>query len=253
MESCRDVLDAIKALGGKNCSYQTLADKLGVSTTTYSFKAKISSSKQYGFIENFRSIIQLSERGKLLIYPTQNVNEKEILLGCFQNPTLYVKIIQNFLGKPLPSVEHLSNELMKPYYGMTATGKNIAADCFIKNAEYIGALQNGILTFDNILDSGASSTEDDIVTNLENGATPTSDNNISMASNGSSGMQHYVSPVTAGYRFQIPMLSGKNAEIYLPDDISETDIDFFQRYVEAMLPLFMDNLRKKISKGTAAE
>ena len=99
MESCRDILNAIKALGGKNCSYQTLADKLGVNVTTYSFKAKISSSKQYGFIENVKNVIQLSERGRLLVYPTQNVTEKEILLGCFQNPTLYGKIIQNFLGK----------------------------------------------------------------------------------------------------------------------------------------------------------
>lgn len=253
MESCRDILNAIKALGGKNCSYQTLADKLGVNVTTYSFKAKISSSKQYGFIENVKNVIQLSERGRLLVYPTQNVNEKEILLGCFQNPTLYGKIIQNFLGKALPSIEHLGNELMKPYYGITATGKNTAAECFIKNAEYVGALQNGILTFDNILDTGTSSLEDDSINDIEDCTTSESDSATKATNDSSNANTQNSTPPTTGYRFQIPMLSGKSAEIYLPDDISETDIDFFLKYVEAMLPLFMSNLRKKLAKEDATE
>ena len=241
MESCYDILNAIKALGGKSCSYQTLADKLGTSITTYSFKAKISYSKQYGFIENIKNVIQLSERGRLLIYPTQNVNEKEILLGCFQNPTLYGKLIQNFLGKALPPTDRLSNELMKPYYGITATGKDVAAECFIKNAEYVGALQNGILTFDNILDVEVPVSAESVEKGDGDTVSPPSENNNIIP-------QRPIASSVLGYRFQIPMLSGKSAEIYLPEDISETDIDFFQKSIEVMLPLFMNNLREKLAE-----
>ncbi len=251
MESCYDDLNAIKSLGGKSCSYQTLADKLGTSVTTYSFKAKISSSKQYGFIDNVKNVIQLSERGRLLIYPTQNINEKEIILGCFQNPTLYGKIIQNFLGKALPSIDRLSNELIKPYYGITTTGKDVAAECFIKNAEYVGALQNGILTFDNILDSGAQ-TSIDGVENRDSDSNKNANNTLQSSDNDIIS-QRPITPSTIGFRFQIPMLSGKCAEIYLPEDISETDIDFFQKSIDVMLPLFMNNLRERLIKKNTTE
>lgn len=121
---------------------------MGTSITTNSFKAKISSSKQYGFIENIKSVIQLTERGRFLIYPTSNDVERNILLECFQSPPLYVILIQSYLGKALPAVDKLANELIKPLYGITTTAKDLAAECFKKNAEYVGALQNGILTFD---------------------------------------------------------------------------------------------------------
>ena len=245
MESCYDVLNALKSLNGKNCSYETLASKMGVSVTTYSFKAKVSSSKQYGFIENLRNVIQLSERGKALIYPTQAVNEKEILLGCFQNPALYGKIIQNFLGKPLPPNDKLANELMKPFYGIKASGKDIAADCFIKNAEYVGALQNGILSFDNIVDTKSPVLQEE----MEECPSPDQEvNTTDFALSSTSKTVNSPSPALSGYKFQIPMLSGKIAEIYLPNDISDADIDFFEQSSHFMLPLFLKNLRDKIAK-----
>ncbi len=244
MESCLDVLNALKSLNGKNCSYETLAAKMGVSVTTYSFKAKVSSSKQYGFIENLRNVIQLSERGRALIYPTQTVNEKEILLECFQNPALYGKIIQNFLGKPLPSTDKLANELMKSSYGIKASGKDLAAECFIKNAEYVGALQNGILSFDNVLDIKTSSPQEEVEEDFASvQGTVVSDESCTSYSK----KPITQGQLTSGYRFQIPMLSGKSAELYLPDDISDADISFFEQSITFMLPLFLKNLRDRMA------
>lgn len=244
LEECFDVLNAIKALGGKSCSAQAIATKMGVSITTKSFKAKISSSKQYGFIDNIKSVIQLAERGRSLIYPTSTVVERNVLLECFQSPPLYAKLIQNFLGKALPSTEKLSNELIKPLYGITVTAKDNAAECFVKNAEFVGALQNGILTFENVatveqLSENIEETEEDISEEVNN----KTDTQKSIQSS------KQTSIANTGYHFQIPMLSGATAEIYLPDNIKIIDLDFFEQAVNCMLPLFIKNLKTTLSES----
>lgn len=244
LEECFDVLNAIKALGGKSCSAQAIATKMGVSITTKSFKAKISSSKQYGFIDNIKSVIQLAERGRSLIYPTSTVVERNVLLECFQSPPLYAKLIQNFLGKALPSTEKLSNELIKPLYGITVTAKDNAAECFVKNAEFVGALQNGILTFENVatveqLSENIEETEEDISEEVNN----KTDTQKSIQSS------KQTSIANTGYHFQIPMLSGATAEIYLPDNIKIIDLDFFEQSVNCMLPLFIKNLKTTLSES----
>ncbi len=245
LEECFDVLNAIKALGGKSCSAQAIATKMGVSITTKSFKAKISSAKQYGFIDNIKSVIQLAERGRSLIYPTSTVVERNVLLECFQSPPLYAKLIQNFLGKALPVTEKLSNELIKPFYGITVTAKDNAAECFVKNAEYVGALQNGILTFENVATVDQPSeeideTEEGILEEITNNKTDTQQ-----------AVQNSRQPNIAntGYHFQIPMLSGATAEIYLPDNIKIIDLDFFEQSVNCMLPLFIKNLKTTLSES----
>lgn len=244
LEECFDILNAIKALGGKSCSAQAIATKMGVSITTKSFKAKISSSKQYGFIDNIKSVIQLAERGRSLIYPTSTVVERNVLLECFQSPPLYAKLIQNFLGKALPSTEKLSNELIKPLYGITVTAKDNAAECFVKNAEFVGALQNGILTFENVatveqLSENIEETEEDISEEVNN----KTDTQKSIQSS------KQTSIANTGYHFQIPMLSGATAEIYLPDNIKIIDLDFFEQSVNCMLPLFIKNLKTTLSES----
>lgn len=238
IEECLEILNIIKGMGGKNCSVQSIADKMGVSITTNSFKFKISSSKQYGLIDNIKGVIQLTERAKTLLYPTVGVSEKEILLACFQSAPLYAKIIQNFLGKALPSLEKLANELMiKPEYGITVTAKKVAAECFIKNAEYLGVLQNGILTFD-------VSHEEEVVAMEDVQSISPKEEPIESKTTTS---REPEAP-KSGYRFQIPMLSGKNAEIYLPENISETDLEFFEQSVNYMLPLFIKNLKTTLDK-----
>ena len=248
LEECFDVLNAIKALGGKSCSAQAIATKMGVSITTKSFKAKISSSKQYGFIDNIKSVIQLAERGRSLIYPTSTVVERNVLLECFQSPPLYAKLIQNFLGKARSEERRVGKEclleLIKPLYGITVTAKDNAAECFVKNAEFVGALQNGILTFENVatveqLSENIEETEEDISEEVNN----KTDTQKSIQSS------KQTSIANTGYHFQIPMLSGATAEIYLPDNIKIIDLDFFEQSVNCMLPLFIKNLKTTLSES----
>lgn len=247
IEACYDVLNAIKSLGGKSCSYQAVADKMNTSLTTYSFKAKISSSKQYGFIENLKSVIQLSEYGRQLVYPTADTNEKAILLECFQAPILYSKLIQAYQGKALPPANKLANELIKPIYGITTAAKDIAADCFVKNAEFVGALQNGLLTFDGILEVSSTMAFD----NVDSSSTDSNSTTPEINSTNSKPNTPQTTPTSkSGYKFQIPMLCGGAAEIYLPEDITPTDIDFFEKSIDVMLPLFMANLKERLLKAT---
>lgn len=51
-----------------------------------------------------------------------------------------------------------------------------------------------------------------------------------------------------GYRFQIPMLSGATAEIFLPNNIKPIDLEFFEQSVNCMLPLFIKNLKATLTE-----
>lgn len=242
IEECLEILNILKSLGGKSCSVQTIADKIGVSVTTNSFKAKISSAKQFGLIDNVRGVIQLTERGRSILYPTSSVIEKDILIDCFQSAPLYIKIIQSFIGKALPSPERLANELLKPMYGITVAGKDLAADCFIKSAEYLGIIQNGILTFDKSENTDAETT----VENVDDEITETQ---VEVQDKKSTTQTEKSVALNSGYHFQIPMLSGATAEIYLPDNIKIIDLDFFEQAVNCMLPLFIKNLKTTLSES----
>lgn len=234
IEECLEVLEIIKSLGGKPCAPQAIAEKLGVSITTYSFKAKISSSKQYNFIDNARNVIQLTEHGRSLIYPTANVNASQLLLDSFQHPQLYAKLIQAYEGKALPAEDRLANELLKPNYGLTVAAKDIAAKCFYRNAEYVHALENGILSLARSTQSEEAQVEDN------NTASP----NVSEHEQiDCKSLDTQKTKQSVGYRFQIPMLSGAIAEIFLPADIKVIDLEFFEQSINYMLPMFIKNLK----------
>lgn len=242
IEECLEILNILKSLGGKSCSVQTIADKIGVSITTNSFKAKISSAKQFGLIDNVRGVIQLTERGRSILYPTSSVIERDILIDCFQSAPLYIKIIQSFMGKALPSPERLANELLKPMYGITVAGKDLAADCFIKSAEYLGIIQNGILSFDKLENTDTET----VVENVDDGIIETQ---VEIQDKKSTTQTEKSVAFNSGYHFQIPMLSGATAEIYLPDNIKIIDLDFFEQAVNCMLPLFIKNLKTTLSES----
>ncbi len=230
---CLDFIQKISSFNLKAVSYQEIAKKYGLSsTTTKSFTAKIGAAKQFGLISTSQGTIQLTDASKRLLFPTGEPI-REIELQCFSQPPLYANLIKKFDGSAIPQIELLSNILMSEYR-ITRGAKDSAAKCFLESANQLGLIHGGVLFFSDAQNVSSSAE-----------ALPEE----SLQSDGQSSKQE--SPVTistpliseADYITQtIPCAEGKIARISIP--INATDDDLY--LIHDMLEIIMKR-RFKIS------
>lgn len=235
ISECYEFIKQVDSLGGKAVSYASILDLLGLtSPTTKSFLSRISASKQYGFITTGGSTVQLTDLAKHILYPVNGeIETRSLLIESFSNPPLYEKLIARFKDKAVPPKNQLSNILMNEYRIIKQVKDN-AAGCFIDSASYLGLLKNGVLCFDEI--------EHDSSYKSKSSASTTSHDNI--VSNENTISDHEES----GYNFEIPTLGKKTAKFYIPDGVTEKDLDYIKLYIENMLPVFLDNLKSEIKQ-----
>ena len=144
-EECVEFIKKIDRYNGK-VTYDTVAQDYGLKTaTTKSFAYKLSTSKQFGLVKTTGgSVVELTDLAKNYLYPVNENTESMIKLQCFQMPPLYVKLIERFNGRALPSETQLANILLQSYE-IVKSAKDNAARCFIINAEQMGVKINGVL------------------------------------------------------------------------------------------------------------
>lgn len=237
INECLDVVFIINKIGGKLVSTSRIAEELKVSITTNSFRAKLSTCRQFNLIKIAgASTLQLTDLSKRVLFPTSDMSKCEAIRQAFMSAPLYQKLCQRFENQALPNKERLGNILLQEY-GITKAAKDVAAEQFINSAEQIGILKNGVLIFEdepthnNTIESsdGDQQESEPIDTKL----------------NSRNELNH--TPVLAGYRFEIPTLSGTFAQFIIPLDVSVKDLDFIEKYIQTMLPIFMTNLREEKS------
>lgn len=245
--------------GNKAISYSTIYTNMGLSSPhTKSFLYRISAAKQYGLITTGGNTAQLTEAAKHILNPVSNDEKGQLLIKVFTNPPLYAQLIERFKNIEIPPKEQLANILMHNY-NIIKPVKDKAAECFIKSAESVGLLQNGILY--------AGLDENDI----KNENICKNDKPIQIKENTDAQTEQITQPaqetqeqtqnqiqtqaqgqaqnnLKTGYNFEIPILSGQTAKFYIPDGASEKDIDYIKLYVEKMLPVFLDNLKVEIGE-----
>ncbi len=259
IEQSIEFVKQIESLGGKAVSYASILSLLKLSSpSTKSFLSRISASKQFGFITTGGSTVQLTDSARHILNPTTDDEKKRLLAEAFNKPPLYIKLLERFKNKALPQKEQLSNILMHEYHIIKSV-KDRATECFIKSAESVGLLQNGILY--------AGLDENDI----KNENICKNDKPIQIKENTDAQTEQITQPaqetqeqtqnqiqtqaqgqaqnnLKTGYNFEIPILSGQTAKFYIPDGVSEKDIDYIKLYVEKMLPVFLDNLKVEIGE-----
>ncbi len=235
ISECCDFIKLIDTFGGKSVSYASILDKMKLtSPTTKSFTTRISASKQYGFITTGGSTVQLTELARHIIYPPDGPEETQrLLIESFSKPPLYEKLIERFKDKAIPPKEQLSNILMNEYRIIKRV-KDIAAECFIESASYLGLLKNGVLCFDAIEDNP---------NDPEKNTSAEETSNSDVQNESSSSYQQ-----EGGYNFEIPTLGKKVARFYIPGDVTEKDVAYIKLYIEKMLPDFLDNLKSEIKQ-----
>ena len=222
----------IDSLGGKSVSYASVLDSMGLSSpTTKSFLNRISASKQFGFITTGGNTVKLTDFAKRILYPTTGESEShKLLIEAFSNPPLYAQLIKRFENKTIPPQTQLSNLLMNEYRIIKQV-KDKAAKCFIESANYLGLLDNNILCINPEQKIDVQNEEQKINSDhCENTQKPIDESNQQ----------------TNGYMFEIPTISKKNVQIFIPDKVTEKDIDYIKFYIEKMLPIFLENLKTEI-------
>lgn len=238
ISECYDFVRQIDKLGGKAVSYASILNTMGLtSPSTKSFLNRIGASKQFGFITTGGSTAQLTDLARRILYPSAGeLESKKLLIEAFCNPPLYARLITRFRDKAVPSQSQLGNILMNEYRIIKQVKDN-AAKCFIESADYLGLLKNGVLCMDMDITQSQSSPS-----NIDNQEAQSTQADFSQEGSEKTN-QH-----EDGYLFEIPTMSKKTASFYIPDGVTEKDIDYIKLYIEKMLPVFLENLKTEIPK-----
>lgn len=236
ISDCYEFIGLIDSLGGKSVSYASILDLMGLtSPTTKSFLSRIGASKQFGFITTGSSTAQLTDLARHILYPSAGETEKQkLLIEAFSNPPLYAKLVGRFKDKAVPASGQLGNILMNEYRIIKQVKDN-AAKCFLDSANYLGLLKNGVLCMDEV--SGQPQPE--VFSQEEQSENLDSTERIQK-------IDESVRSQEEGYLFEIPTMGKKTARFYIPDGVTEKDIDYIKLYIEKMLPVFLDNLKTEL-------
>lgn len=238
LDECVEFIRLVNNIGGRKVGLSSIADSLGVSPATYSLRAKVSSSKQFGLIKSNGGAVELCDIAKKILYPTDDASSKQLLVECLLTAPLYKKLIEKYNDSAVPSIERLGNILLQEH-SITRTAKDNAAKKFIASLEYAGVLQNGVLLLDDCEserqesgDSNDNESFEQAHTGIENdtSSNPMTDRKADMKA----------------YHFAIPTLSGATAQVTIPKDITVKDLDYILLYIQSMLPAFIDNLKEEI-------
>lgn len=238
LDECVDFIRLVNSLGGRKVALSSIAESIGVSPTTYSFRAKVSSSKQFGLVKSTGGTVELCDIAKKILYPTDDASVKQLLIQCLMNAPLYKKLIEKYNDNAVPTIERLGNILLQEH-NITRAAKDNAAKKFVASLEYAGVLQNGVL----LLETCTEGLLED-KSAKDNGPTEQTNDVIeeSAASNPMSDKKVEVS----AYHFAIPTLSGATAQVTIPKDVTAKDLDYILLYIQSMLPAFIENLKEEI-------
>ncbi|MBS4008230.1 MAG: hypothetical protein KGZ45_07395 [Clostridium sp.] len=219
LEECINFTRLVDSLGGKSVSEQNILDALNIANRlTRSYTSKVSSSKQFGLLEEKDKQFFITPLAKKILYPTSKEDNKKLYYDSFISPALYQKLVDRFAGKSLPEVNILGNILTNDF-DILKTVKDKAAETFIKSGEFAGAVVEGVL-----------------VTYKDNSCTESEQVGIK---NPVTNMEEKIE-VASDIKYQelkLAMTEGGFAYLKIPTDIAKTDIERLKMFLDiAVIP-----------------
>jgi hypothetical protein len=138
MEECRGVPEALKQYNAGNpWSPKELAKsmKSGLANKFFYLTA---SSRDYGFTTGTREAekIELSDLGRMLVYPKFPEQEVEALQKAFRAIDLFRNVYDYYQGQNLPDIQYLKNTL-KTEFGLDEELQDDFYDVYQKNLTYL--------------------------------------------------------------------------------------------------------------------
>jgi len=146
LAECMEFARIVDRLGGRDVSEKSVLSELGLSSrATKSYTGKLTSSRQFGLLDYRAHTLSITEKAKLILYPTEEqeeVQRKRLLIEAFCSSSLYKQLIQRFQGKRIPQLDTLANILMNEYK-IAKTAKDVASRVFVDSANFVGVLTEG--------------------------------------------------------------------------------------------------------------
>ncbi|MGD0743635.1 MAG: hypothetical protein ABSA45_00625 [Verrucomicrobiota bacterium] len=137
------VAEAVRDLGGNNApvSRSLLAQHLKYAETGPSFFQRVAASKSFGVIDG-RGSYSLTELAKQYFYPTVENGKESAAVKMLTFPKSFGLLVQKFDGGKLPGNEMIGN-IIHAEADIPVSKKNILAGCFVRSAQFIGAIDTG--------------------------------------------------------------------------------------------------------------
>ena len=132
------VARAIHENAGIECATDQLAGYMRQTTTSGTFRQRVSTARIFGLVETERGGVRLTERGRGIVEPA---NEAQARADAFLGVPLYRAIYENYRGRMLPPTAALQREMQNLGVSSKQTGK--ARQAFERSAEQAGLFATG--------------------------------------------------------------------------------------------------------------
>lgn len=217
LSSCIEFVQVVDRLGRNQVAEGSLLSELKLgSRSTKSYTGKLSSCRQFGLLESKAGLLSVTERARLILYPTEeqkDVQIKKLRIEAFRSPPLYQKLISKFDGKGVPKVETLANILMNECKIAKAV-KNNAAKVFVSSAKFAGVLGD-----DNVLQVGRQYEAIAGEVPAESEISETGQKPPQMAQ---------------VHSLKLALSRGRSAQISVPSDITKTDVEKLKNMLDLL-------------------
>jgi hypothetical protein len=219
------VIDIAKAVqrvaGNAPAPAAALLAELEVTKTDRLWAYGIPAATQFGVVERIGrgddAQVKLTELGRRIALPGTPDEERATKASVLKQPELYLKLLEQFAGAPVPSKEALKNILLRDYKIVESMAGN-AADAFLdslKVAELIGS-NNTVLA-----DAAAPENKPSVEEGLKSEAPPP-------------GMQTLQVPADfVIYRCKIS--GGRIIEVPLPPRFTQGDVDRLHAFLKTQV------------------
>jgi len=137
------IAEKVRDLGGGNSGVarSLLAKELQYAETGPSFFQRVSACKAFGLIDG-RGSYTLTDAARQYFYPTVENGQHAAAVRILSTPKAFSILVQKFDGGKLPSVDTIGN-IIHTEAGIPVSKKNTLAACFIRSAQFIGAVDSG--------------------------------------------------------------------------------------------------------------
>jgi hypothetical protein len=139
LDDAVSVAKAVHAVGGTSCQWDQLAAKLGMSSTSGTFRLRMLAAKTFGVLSYDKSIVTLTPLGTRVCDMQQ---EKAARADAFLAVPLYNKIYEDFKGASLPPTSGLEAAIVSK--GVAQKQKDKARQVFQRSAKQAGFFEYGV-------------------------------------------------------------------------------------------------------------
>ncbi|CAN5178192.1 hypothetical protein BH09PSE2_BH09PSE2_19410 [soil metagenome] len=139
LDDAVELARAVWRSGGESSESDRVAAKLNQTTTSGSFRMKVSTARHFGVIETERGgTFRLTDIGRSIVDPDQ---ETEARTEAFLAVPLYAKIYEKFKGRLLPPPQGLEQEMAA--LGVSRKQTDKARQAFDRSARQAGFFDSG--------------------------------------------------------------------------------------------------------------